>query len=79
MLSGTAAVVEVGLAYSAAGFDCDRWKSSPTRLLCRLSHSSSDAVSGKFTSEIAGFDVCETVEAVPKGGEPEVFEVLPML
>jgi len=54
----------------------DRRKSSPTSLLCCFSHSNSDDVKGKFTSEIANFDADETVEAVPEGGEPEPFEVL---
>ena len=69
----------MGAVYSAADFDFDRRKSSPTSLLCRLSHSFSDAVKGKLTSEIADFDVGETVEAVPEGGLPEVFEGLAMV
>jgi hypothetical protein len=67
------------LGYSAAEVDFDCWNISSTCLLCRFSHSSSNGVNGKLTSEIAGLDVGETVEAVPEGCTPEVFKLLPMV
>jgi hypothetical protein len=47
-------------------------------LLCCFSQSISDDVNGKLTSEIAGFDVGEAVEAVSEDGLPEGFKLLSM-